>query len=99
MLSGVPGRVDIRRGAGHGDNVARLETVTLDMQARLVIDERVDIELERRALCAVLGRHLVGCRVRRNLDCGARRRHVGGELRRELYHVARLDVARLRGSM
>ena len=98
MLSGLPVRVDICRGAGHGDNVVHRETAALDMQTCLVINERVEIELERRAgsvlHCGVPGRHLVCRGIRRDLDCGAGGFDGGGELRRELYHVARLDVAR-----
>lgn len=99
MFRGLAVRIDIRGGARHGDDVTGHKAVTLDMQARLVIHERIHVEIERRAVrvitaCGMVRRNLVRRRVRCHLNGGAGRRDGGGELRRELHKVARLDGTR-----
>lgn len=71
------------------------------MQARLVIHERVDVEIERRAVrvttaCGMVRHNLVRCRVRCHLNGGAGWHDGGGKLRRELHKITRLDGALVR---
>ena len=50
MFRSLTVRIDIRSGARHGNDVTGHKAITLDMQARLVIHERIDVEIERRTV-------------------------------------------------
>ena len=100
-LRGLAVRIDIRGGARHGDDVTDHKAVTLYVQARLIIDERVNVEIERRTVrdvpaCGMVRRDLVRRRVRCHLYGGAGWLDSGDEFGCELYKVTRLDGARLR---
>ena len=64
------------------------------MQTRLVVHKGIDIQRNRKGVArSDMNRaHLVRRAVRRDLDGGASRGDGGGELRRELHHIARRDI-------
>nr|DAW01828.1 MAG TPA: hypothetical protein [Bacteriophage sp.] len=101
VFRGFVVRVNVCRGARHLDNITLRKAVALDMQARLIVHEGIHVQIERRtggfAIGGVRGRNLISRGVRRNLDGGARRRDGGGELRRELKHIARRNGIGRRG--